>query len=664
MSKSNNRTQARTFHKNGQTLVTIKTLLAFLLFVVISSEAVAASIEDYGRLPANRSMTISPNGEMLAWIREENDGKVYLVVVDTETLKPVRIVAIEEKAKTRNAFFANNTYIILQASNARKLAFVRQKFEDSAAYSVNIKTGKIALLLRNTPNLHFAQTGFGNVIGIDEKNNKALMPAFDDSSNRLYNLYSVDLDTGRGKRLAKGKPRTIRWHVDSNGKPFAREDYAEKSDTYSVFSYNNGRKPHKIYEDKTDIPNLDIIGTNKENNSLIIFSEENSDEYLSELSLTTGEFKNNLLSTENSNFIDYTKDANGNIFGVKISGLIPSYHFFDEKLNTTFQNLSNKFSGRSIHVLSQTRDFSQVIISVSGTGYPDSMFLFNTNTKKLRHLGNQYNKIEKNQTADIIGFKYHARDNKELTAIATWPTGVPEDSRKNLPTLIFPHGGPESHDFVRFNWFAQYFASRGYLVIQPNFRGSSGFGGEFARAGYGEWGKKMQDDITDTLDHLIGLGITDKDRSCIVGASYGGYAALAAGAFTPKKFRCVVSINGVSDLQDLIKYTEFYFGKNSFQVNYWYESIINDSLSNDQLKEISPIHHSGKFQVPTLLIYSVDDTIVPPRQTLNLYKKLKKQGKSAQQVKLKGEDHWLSNSETRLSTLKAIDEFLNEHNPI
>src|SRR5690606_351827 len=116
---------------------------------------------------------------------------------------------------------------------------------------------------------------------------------------------------------------------------------------------------------------------------------------------------------------------------------------------------------------------------------------------------------------------------------------------KNLPAVIYPHGGPESHDVIRFDYLAQALAAQGYLVIQPQYRGSSGFGRQHVLAGHGEWGKKMQDDLPDAIAALSDTGLIDPTRVCIVGASYGGYAALAGGAFTPELYKCVVSINGI-----------------------------------------------------------------------------------------------------------------------
>lgn len=137
-----------------------------------------------------------------------------------------------------------------------------------------------------------------------------------------------------------------------------------------------------------------------------------------------------------------------------------------------------------------------------------------------------------------------------------------------------PHGGPESYDEITFNWMAQYFASRGFLVVQPQFRGADGFGGDFILKGRGEWGRKMQHDLTDAVQTLIKLDYVDANKICIVGASYGGYAALAGATFTPKLYQCAVSINGVADVKQMLEDEEHDYGEDHWLLSYWQKNII------------------------------------------------------------------------------------------
>ena len=208
---------------------------------------------------------------------------------------------------------------------------------------------------------------------------------------------------------------------------------------------------------------------------------------------------------------------------------------------------------------------------------------------------------------------------------------------------------------------AQYFANRGYLVLQPNFRGSSGYGIDFVNAGNGEWGGKMQDDVTDGVNMLISEGLADPDRVCIVGASYGGYSALAGGAFTPDLYKCVVAIAPVSDLAMMMSDTRERIGRNHWVVDYWEERMADGDARTRKLNAISPAVYASAFKAPVLLIHGEDDTVVPMRQSVRMHNALNRANHPVKLIRLKGEDHWLSESATRLATLQAVSEFVDEH---
>jgi len=230
------------------------------------------------------------------------------------------------------------------------------------------------------------------------------------------------------------------------------------------------------------------------------------------------------------------------------------------------------------------------------------------------------------------------------------------------PTIVMPHGGPASYDAIGFDWMAQYFANRGYVVVQPNYRGSDGFGHAFRLAGHGEWGRGvMQHDVTDALTAAVNSGISDPERVCIVGGSYGGYAALAGGAFTPELYKCIAAIAPVSDLPRMIYDERRDSGRDSWVVAYWTDAIGDVKAERDRLEEISPANFAEAFRAPVLLIHGNDDTVVPYRQSKTMERALERAGKDVELVKLKGGDHWLSTSEMRLDTLRALDAFVSKH---
>jgi dipeptidyl aminopeptidase/acylaminoacyl peptidase len=224
---------------------------------------------------------------------------------------------------------------------------------------------------------------------------------------------------------------------------------------------------------------------------------------------------------------------------------------------------------------------------------------------------------------------------------------------------MLPHGGPAARDYPVFDWWAQAFASRGYAVFQPNFRGSTELGAAFRLAGRGEWGRKMQSDLSDGMTALAKAGIVDPHRACIVGASYGGYAALAGVSLQRGLYRCAVAVAGIGDVAKLTQNDIRESGGNPI-VSRWLRVEIGRGRD---LKAISPINFVDRITAPVLLIHGLDDTVVGFDQSRDMAAALRRAGKSVELIKLAGEDHWLSKSETRLTMLKASVGFVEKHNP-
>jgi dipeptidyl aminopeptidase/acylaminoacyl peptidase len=218
-----------------------------------------------------------------------------------------------------------------------------------------------------------------------------------------------------------------------------------------------------------------------------------------------------------------------------------------------------------------------------------------------------------------------------------------------------PHGGPSARDDESWDWMAQFLADRGYLVVQPNYRGSSGYGTHFAALGRGEWGRKMQDDVDDALVWLAERGMVDRARACIVGASYGGYAALRAAQRTPQLYRCAMSFAGVSDLAALSRYDRNFF--NSRGRRQWLSSQAPD------FREVSPLNHAAEFTIPVLLMHGDRDVVVPVSESRRMAERLRGAGKPFRYVEQHGGDHHFSRAADRLEFLRELEAFLDQHNP-
>ena len=257
--------------------------------------------------------------------------------------------------------------------------------------------------------------------------------------------------------------------------------------------------------------------------------------------------------------------------------------------------------------------------------------------------------------ADMKPISYKSRDGLTINGYLT----LPKDSNgKNLPVVINPHGGPWSRDYWGFNSEVQFLANRGYAVLQMNFRGSTGYGREFWEISFKQWGKTMQDDVTDGVHWLINEGIADKDRIGIYGGSYGGYVALAGVAFTPELYSCAIDYVGVSNLftfmETIPPYWELY--KKMF-----YEMVGHPEDDKELMMSSSPYHHADKIVAPLFVAQGANDPRVKKSESDQIVEALKSRGIDVQYMVKDNEGHGFRNEENRMDFYNAMIEFLNKH---
>jgi dipeptidyl aminopeptidase/acylaminoacyl peptidase len=332
--------------------------------------------------------------------------------------------------------------------------------------------------------------------------------------------------------------------------------------------------------------------------------------------------------------------------------------YFDpalQRIQQAFEDAVNEAG--LVQLTSWSMDRKRFIVKASGPRNPGSYYLYDT-AKGPSLLGRAHPRMTPAELGEMLVIKYPARDGTKIPGYLTLPAGK---GSKNLPMVVMPHGGPELRDYVTFDNWAQMFANRGYAVFQPNFRGSGGYGKRYLEAGYRQWGRLMQDDITDGVKALIKDGTADPNRICIVGASYGGYAALAGGAFTPELYKCVVSIAGVSDLVAMIENDRFEGGgRDSFRFRYWKTWVGDPRTDAQEMKAFSPVSHAAKFTAPVLLIHGREDDNVVPTQSLAMEKALKKAGKPVEYILVDYQGHSFVGP-ARLDLLKNMERFVATH---
>ncbi len=636
-----------------------------IIAIVMSISSVTLAVaeppplEAYGRLSEIRAVTISPDGKHFAYLSERGEQRA-LLVLNLETKETQGVDLRDVKANWVD--FAGNGHVVLGVSETTRVSGFRGRFEYSAAFSYNLKTGKVVQLLKGTKDLFPAQSGLGAIVGAYAPKDEVLMPAFMGSRSDPepdYDLLRVDLDNGRGRKFSAGKNRTIDWFADVDGTILAREDYDNSSNKYELISEVGGDR-QTIYEAKTELIPIGVLGVAPDRSGLMVTrtSRESGFSALYKLGFD-GVWSDAPVFAKESAEIDYTLiDSNRFVIGVQYSGLYPTYDFFDDELTQIVTSVQDNFLQSSVFLSSWTDDLSKLVFFVSGGDAPGVYYLLDRNEMRISPLTSTRPQIDLDDVAPVVTIEYPARDGLTIPAILTLPLS---GETENLPLIAMPHGGPEAYDQVTFDWMAQYFASRGYAVLQPNFRGSDGFGLEFKLAGRGKWGREMQDDVTDGVLALIKDGYVDPERVCIVGGSYGGYSALAGGAYSPDLYRCVAAIAPVSDLPVMLSEEKKDHGSDHWVLAYWQRVIGDRKEDREMLKDVSPARNASSFQAPVLLIHGKDDLVVPIRQSEIMERALKRAGKDVEFVKLRGEDHNLSFSESRLRTLEALDAFISKH---
>jgi dipeptidyl aminopeptidase/acylaminoacyl peptidase len=309
-------------------------------------------------------------------------------------------------------------------------------------------------------------------------------------------------------------------------------------------------------------------------------------------------------------------------------------------------------------IVNQSLDGQRFIVRSSSRDRPDRYFLGNGANGQLVLLGDTYPDLAGTPLATKRTIELKVRDGLVLTSFLTLPVGrQPGDKGPPLPMVLLPHGGPSSHDDETFEPWTEFLANRGYAVLQVNFRGSSGHGSALELAGLQRWGLEMQDDLTDAVQWAVEQKVADARRICIVGASYGGYAALMGAVKTPDLYRCAASFAGVSDLQDLIAHASEYIGGADAierQIGkYWGD--------RERLRATSPALQAERIRVPVLLVHGTSDRSVPVDQSVGMAKALRKAGKTVRYVEQEGGDHQLSRTSHHVQWLSELEKFLDQN---
>ncbi len=320
-----------------------------------------------------------------------------------------------------------------------------------------------------------------------------------------------------------------------------------------------------------------------------------------------------------------------------------------------FEDLNNKVDGYEVRIVSSNKEEDKFIIRTFSDRNEGAYFAYDLTTGNLQKIHEIAPWLEEEYLAEMKPIEYMSSDSFTIHGYLTIPKGV---KPKNIPVVVHPHGGPSARDFWGFSPTVQFLANNGYAVFQMNFRGSTGYGRKFKEAGYGQWGLKMQDDITDGVKWLIDEGIADPDKVAIFGASYGGYATLAGLAFTPDLYCCGVDYVGVSNLFTILENIPPYWEPLRKMMYEQLGDPVKDSL---KLTQISPVFHADNIVAPLFIAQGANDPRVKKIESDQMVEAMKERGIEVEYMVKDNEGHGFRNEENRFDFYRGMIKFLDKH---
>lgn len=441
-----------------------------------------------------------------------------------------------------------------------------------------------------------------------------LIPAF--RGNNL-DLWRVNVFTGDATSVERGNDNTRYWFTGPTGEAVMRVNVYSQGRRYTAFTRAPGerswqRTANYLTNELAEAPpEFAFAGHGDDAGSIFVFGRPEGED-------TVGIYPFNLANSAFGTLLGGALDFDitqsiidsrtRRLLGYVRTNRQHNVEIFDADLAAVYADIVREFPDELLIIPDGFRG-TRMLFYVSGPDEPGAMYLYNSRTHEMMHLRSLRPSLANQRLAEVEIVEYTARDGTGLFAYLTLPQG---GAQANTPLLVLPHGGPEARDVYGFDLLAQFFANSGYTVLQPNFRGSAGFGRRFAEAGYGQWGGVMQTDIEDALAHVVENGRANPDRVCIGGFSYGGYAALMGGALTPGLYQCVFAAAPVTDLESFVRHWQ---REDDAAGEYWEMSIGHPRRDRERLAAMSPTELADRYTMPVFLAHGGEDEIVPMEQS-------------------------------------------------
>jgi acetyl esterase/lipase len=614
--------------------------------------AAARAAEDFAALPFMEGPLLSPDGSKVA-SRIAVDGKLYFAVSALSGEGGPRLFRSGD-SDINWWRWVNNDWLVLGIGDTVKVQ--GEDFYIRRALGVGAADSKMVPLAWRD-----AAQGADDVIWIADDGTPRIRLARQTSvylSDEGFwpEVIEIDVSTGKSKTVVRPHPEVASWYADGSGTVrvgigatnegrMLRLLYRDKeNDGFEVIDRANSRKGQKLL-----LPSLFLA----EPGQALAVDDRDGFDALYKLDLKTMTVGERVFGAAGYDVDGIVADAaEGRLLGIAYTEATAKMHWLDPDLGDMQSSLDQAVPGRQATIVSMDDKRERFLVHIGAADRPGTYFFVTALGGKLQRLAHVNARIGTGKLHPVRTIRYKARDGLEIPAVLTVPAGI---EAKNLPLIVMPHGGPFARDSEEWDWWAQFLADRGYAVVQPNYRGSSGYGTAFAEKGEGQWGLAMQDDLNDALAYLAREGIADPKRAAMAGASYGGYAAMRAAQRDGALYRCAVSFAGVSDLAALVRYDSRFL--NSGRGTDW----LRKQAPN--LKDVSPINHPADFSIPILIVHGKKDQRVPVKQSRELAGKLEKAGKAVRYVEQAEGDHFFSRAADRLQFLTETEAFLKQHNP-
>lgn len=632
-----------------------------LLFSLLLSNFNVLSIElpyqAFSRLPQYSSVKISPDGTKLAFIR--NVQKAGIAVLTSYNLTNGEMLLLvqsdNEKILIRWFEWANDETLLVGVRYAGK----RHRTDTVETRLMAIDAKKVReeprLLIRprsTTMNWKNISQFQDRVLDILPEDHDHILVELDLDKHAMPSVYKLNIYTRKKSRIEKGKRQIRSWMTDRqhNLRLGNVVDY-KTGDRSTLIRKVDEKKWHSYFEfNGLTEPIVWPVGFAL-NPNILYFKKYTDDKFAL--------YKINLDSNEEKLvFRDPDYDVDGRlIYSSKSNDVVGIYHqnsltgriYWDDSRSNFQRSVDEALPETHNYLVDFSKDETKYVLYTENDIAPGTFYIGDRSKNTVKYLFEQYPELAPDVLTEHSRLVYKARDGVEIEGYLTLPKNVDGP----VATIIHPHGGPQSRDSGGFDYWTSFFANRGYAVFRPNFRGSAGYGYDFAQQQMKRWGLEMQDDLEDAVTFLVQRGITDKNKVCIVGGSYGGYAAMMGVAKTPELYKCAISFAGVSNLRTLVRdsrrYMDHEFVENQFG---------DDS---DDLKKRSPYYQLDKIKVPLLLFHGEKDRVVDVKQSRMMAEEMEDQGKEVEYIEFENGTHYFSIQRNRHKIFEAMDRFLKTH---